>query len=275
METAAQPSPPTPDDFQITAADIAVFDERQRRLESLKPKLSFALSAAVIALIGLLQTDWKSVVSDGFLSASTYIELLLMLLGWCFFSLIGTIFTALLLINPLIKFVLSRTPHAGAIRRYNAAVAGFRAWLARTRRDWWTGLSGLRFEEELARLFRAAGWDARVTRASGDGGIDILGSRAGVKFIAQCKNHKLPIGPAVARELYGTLLSSEAQHAILASVSGFTKGVRDFAKGKPIELIDLDWIIRKHMEHDVSWKSLVSPTTERKSRIRIRLRRSI
>jgi hypothetical protein len=73
METATQSSPPTPDDFQITAADIAVFEERQRRLESLKPKLSFALSAAVIALIGLLQTDWKSVVSDGFLSASTYI----------------------------------------------------------------------------------------------------------------------------------------------------------------------------------------------------------
>jgi len=50
--------------------------------------------------------------------------------------------------------------------------------------------------------------------------------------------------------------------------------VHEFVKGNPIDLIDLDWIIRHHMDHDASWKSLMHPT-RRLSKMRVGLRRSI
>jgi hypothetical protein len=42
------------------------------------------------------------------------------------------------------------------------------------------------------------------------------------------------------RDLYGTLVASDASFAILVSVPGFTKGVREFVKRNPSELVDLD-----------------------------------
>jgi hypothetical protein len=51
------------------------------------------------------------------------------------------------------------------------------------------------------------------------------------------------VGPAVARELYGTLQHFGAPAAILASTSGFTKGVRAFVRGKLIVLMNLSDII--------------------------------
>jgi len=259
--------PPAPNDFQITDADISRFEDREKRINALFPKLSFGLSAVIVAIVGLIQTDWKWMFSDGLRAPSTYIGLLMMLLGWSFLSFFGSFFVGMV-VHPLSNFALNRTPNATAVRRYRRAVTEFRAWLDRSRRGWWLGLSGLRFELELARLFRALGWDATPTRASGDGGVDIVEKRAGVKFIVQCKNHKLPVGPSVARELYGTLLASDAQRAILASVSGFTKGVNEFAKGKPIELIDIDWIILQHMQLDASWKSLMHPAEKRSLRFK-------
>ena len=85
----------------------------------------------------------------------------------------------------------------------------------------------------------------------------VLRSSDGEKLIVQCKNHKPPIGPSVARELYGTLMASDAQRAILASVSGFTKGVNEFVAGKPIELIDSIGSFANDMQLDASWKSLM------------------
>ncbi len=204
-----QITPPAPSDFQITDADISRFEDRETRIKALFPKLCFGLSAAIVAILGVIQTDWKWMFSDGLRAPSTYIGLLMMLLGWSFLSLFGSFFAGMV-VYPLSNLALNRTPNAAAVQRYKRAVTEFRAWLDRSRREWWSGLSGLRFELELARLFRALGWDATPTRASGDGGVDIVGKRAGVKFIVQCKNHRLPVGPSVARELYGTLLASDA-----------------------------------------------------------------
>jgi hypothetical protein len=273
MGEQRRPSPPTPEDFQITVSDISHFEAQKKRLEDLAPKLCFSIAATVLALCGLIETDWKWMFSDGFAAPSTYVALVMMLVGLLFFSMVASLPVAFF-VFPLTSFAINRIPKADAVRRYTDAVVAFRIWLDRSRRDWWLRLSGLKFEIELARLLRALGWEATPTRASGDGGIDIVGQRDGVKFIVQCKNHKSPVGPAVVRELYGALLASDASHAILASTSGFTKGVHEFVNGKPIELISLDWIIRQHMDHDASWKSLMNPV-QRQSRVQVGLRRRI
>ena len=104
-------------------------------------------------------------------------------------------------------------------------------------RDFWMSLSGREFEQELATLYRRQGYEVQSTPTSGDEGIDLIIRKNGEKTVVQCKSHKAPVGPAIVRELYGSMVASRADNAILACTGGFTKGVRDFAKGKPIELI--------------------------------------
>lgn len=110
-------------------------------------------------------------------------------------------------------------------------------------RDYWLSMSALQFEVEVANLFSNVGYTTRVTKGSGDGGIDIVMERDGKVVIVQCKLHKKAVGPHVVRDLYGALTNMNADEAILVSAMGFTSGVRDFVAGKPVRLLSLDDIL--------------------------------
>ena len=73
--------------------------------------------------------------------------------------------------------------------------------------------------------------------------IDIILRRAGRTTIVQCKRNGNPVGPAVARELHGTLIASQADDGILAAVGGVTSGVHAFFNGKPLRVMDLSQIL--------------------------------
>lgn len=107
----------------------------------------------------------------------------------------------------------------------------------RKRYEHWMSLSGTEFERELATLYRHLGYRVESTPISGDQGIDLVLRMNGKTTVVQCKSHKSPVGPAVARELLGSLVASGADDAILACTGGFTRGVKDFVRGKPITLI--------------------------------------
>ena len=109
--------------------------------------------------------------------------------------------------------------------------------------DYWLNLDGLTFESELGDLYRRLGYDVETTPVTGDDGIDLVLKKDGLTTIVQCKSHQQPVGPAIAREIYGALISSKADNAILACTSGFTPGVFSFAKDKPISLISAKEIL--------------------------------
>jgi len=111
-------------------------------------------------------------------------------------------------------------------------------------RSFWTNLDGHAFEREIATLYRRQGFDVEETGASGDGGVDLILWRDETFLIAQCKQHSGPIAPAVVRDLYGAMISEGADGAILVATSGFTTGTQQFAAGKPIELVDLNGILK-------------------------------
>ncbi len=139
-----------------------------------------------------------------------------------------------------------------AYRRFKRALSAFKAWDRRTRESFWRSLSGRAFEIEPAMLFERQGYKVELTPAPGDKGIDIILRRPGNTTLVQCKQTSKPVGPAVARELYGALVASEAQEAVLASISGVTAGVRDFVAGKPIRIMRLSDIIAMHQALDSS-----------------------
>ena len=114
----------------------------------------------------------------------------------------------------------------------------------RQRADFWRSLPGHAFERELAVLFKRTGYEkVTITPGSGDGGIDIVIRHSGRTIIVQCKQTRQPVGPAVARELYGALTAFQADEGILAVTGGVTAGVHDFFKGKPLRVIDLENIL--------------------------------
>ena len=102
-------------------------------------------------------------------------------------------------------------------------------------------LDGHAFEELVADLLRAMGLHSERSKLSGDGGIDVVAycdePFLKGRYIVQCKRQEAPVGVAVLRDLYGTVMSEGAGKGILVTTSNFTQDARHFAEGKPIELI--------------------------------------
>ena len=93
-------------------------------------------------------------------------------------------------------------------------------------------------EGAMARLFRRLGYRVHRRPATHDLGVDLDLARPGLRAIVQCKRWLHPVGPAVVRDLYGTLLHTGADLGILATISTVSRSARLFAQGKPLLLLD-------------------------------------
>lgn len=98
------------------------------------------------------------------------------------------------------------------------------------------------FEKFACLLFQRLGYEnARVTGRSGDGGIDIRGTKSmpgGTDIlVVQCKR-KESVGVAAARELLGVKISVRATTAYLVTSGSFTDACREFAQENSIMLLD-------------------------------------
>ena len=103
-------------------------------------------------------------------------------------------------------------------------------------------LSGVEFEHVCKRLLERMGFKVETTKASGDGGIDLIGYNTqpllSGKYIIQCKRYAGSVGEPIIRDLYGVVTSERANKGILMTTGHFTKSAIAFAAGKPLELID-------------------------------------
>jgi hypothetical protein len=95
------------------------------------------------------------------------------------------------------------------------------------------------FEEMTTELYRARGFQARKTGASGDHGVDVVvKSKDGKTMVVQCKRWRKPVGEPIIREFYGTMHHEKAAHGTIIATSGFTPQAIEWAKGKPMSLYD-------------------------------------
>ena len=98
------------------------------------------------------------------------------------------------------------------------------------------------FEELVRRLLERIGFEARTTKTSHDGGIDVIAVNPqpiiGGTVIVQCKRYSHVVGAPVVRDLYGALTHEGASKGILITTSWYSPDARRFAQDKPIELID-------------------------------------
>lgn len=149
----------------------------------------------------------------------------------------------LFLSNPIASFINTlkkRTPLHKSFSKYKDALFAYTYWEETTKLDYWMNLDGHQFEAAVAAVYRSNGYKAVVSKQSGDGGIDIILEGGGKRIAVQCKAHKSPIGPSVARDLYGTMAHFGFDEGVIVSRSGFTTGVYDFVSNKPISLKNLN-----------------------------------
>lgn len=101
------------------------------------------------------------------------------------------------------------------------------------------------FEVYIAAVFEAYGHEAEVSGGNGDHGIDIrVMTDQGSLWIVQCKRYSGSVGEPVVRDLYGTLLHTEAQRAYLFTTGSFTKQALDWVEEKPLVLYDGESLVR-------------------------------
>ena len=105
------------------------------------------------------------------------------------------------------------------------------------------------FEKEYA----INGSEIRITQASRDGGVDAVmfdpDPIRGGKYVIQAKRYTNVVGVSAVRDLYGTLINEGAVKGILIKTANYGADSYDFAKDKPITLLNganLLHILQKH-----------------------------
>ena len=102
-----------------------------------------------------------------------------------------------------------------------------------------------RFEHAIGALFQKHGFQVMHKGSTGDGGVDLKMTKDGMKFIVQCKRYtNAAVGEPALREFYGALINHGASHGYFVTTSRFTQPAVDFARNKPITLVD-EQILRK------------------------------
>lgn len=128
-------------------------------------------------------------------------------------------------------------------------------------------MTGMEFELLCKKLIDKMGFETEMTKASGDGGIDIIAYNhqplLSGKYIIQCKRYSGSVGEPIIRDLYGVVTSERANKGILITTGYFTKSAIGFAKDKQIELIDGDRLNDLLTNHNINLEGSLSFSNKR------------
>jgi len=150
------------------------------------------------------------------------------------------------LLGPLAKELPRLAPMVALVFLLPASLSAFRQWRARRLLDSQTGLDSIRamswqqFETLVAEAYRREGYAVEETGGGGpDGGIDLILHKGGGAFLVQCKHWRaFRVGVKEVRELLGLVTAEAAAGGTLVTSGGFTPDAKDFARGKPLQLVD-------------------------------------
>lgn len=94
------------------------------------------------------------------------------------------------------------------------------------------------FEQE----FNTNGGEVKITQASRDGGVDAIAFDPdpirGGKIVIQAKRYTNVVSVSAVRDLYGTVMNEGATKGILVTTSDYGTDSYNFAKGKPLTLLN-------------------------------------
>lgn len=121
------------------------------------------------------------------------------------------------------------------------------------------------FEEFVAELFEAIGYEVERTGGTGDEGIDLRVTRAGLRGIVQCKYHSRGVvGSPELQKFLGSVHHGRGHKGFFVTTRTFSLAAEKFAAEHPIELIDGPRLVelvqealgpgaRRHREAEPAW----------------------
>lgn len=119
-------------------------------------------------------------------------------------------------------------------------------------------MSGVEFERFVTALLARMQFRPEMTRATGDGGIDIVAILDkpifGGKYLFLCKRYARGnlVGASTVRDFYGAVTADKAVKGILITTSDFTAQAREFAERVGLELINLSQLEGLLAQHGLS-----------------------
>ncbi len=163
---------------------------------------------------------------------------------WSFFAILRILFfffsitpSVLLISEPLNTFIF-----------FGSGVALFLIYFAYNsykKQTLWNksgnllNLSPSEFENMVVEYLLSINYKAERTGSVGDHGVDVVGkSPNGEKIIVQCKRWRGVVGEQIIREFHGVMQHEKADKGIIITTGKFTNQAREWARGKPIDLIE-------------------------------------
>jgi len=118
------------------------------------------------------------------------------------------------------------------------------------------------FEHLIAQLFEwefaKDGVEIKVTRASRDRGVDAVlfdpNPLRGGKYVVQAKRYTRTVDVSAVRDLYGTVMNEGANRGILITTASYGPDSYEFAKDKPISLVDGPNLLNMLHRHGKSFR---------------------
>ncbi len=100
--------------------------------------------------------------------------------------------------------------------------------------------SGVEYERQCAEILQAAGWSARLTKGSGDQGVDIIAEGFNKRVVVQCKLYSKPVGNKAVQEVIGAREYEKADAAVVVSNADYTPSARRLASTAKVLLMHHD-----------------------------------
>lgn len=113
-------------------------------------------------------------------------------------------------------------------------------WLGETADALVIPINGIDFEYWCAARIEEQGWHVRVSKASGDQGIDIEAMKDGMHVAIQCKRYTNPIGNKSVQEAFTGATHYRANKAVVIGTGGYTKAAIELATNTGVLLLDAE-----------------------------------
>lgn len=103
-----------------------------------------------------------------------------------------------------------------------------------------TPVDGVEFEIWCAERFIELGWDAQLTAATGDQGVDVVVRKDNFTIAVQCKRYSQPVGNKAVQEAYSGKQYIGADMACVIATAGFTKSAKELARSTLVYLVEAE-----------------------------------
>lgn len=151
-----------------------------------------------------------------------------------FFLLLLIILLPVLIVSGLIKLIVKAVKYnKWKKNKYTAT-----DFLNQAEIEFVDVMEGYEFENFLKVMFFYLGYDALVTKRSGDYGADLVLKKDGEKFVVQAKRYNHSVGVKAVQEVVTAKIHYGADTAMVITNSRFTKEAEELAGENGVIMVD-------------------------------------